>query len=169
MKKMYLFCFLMSSLAWCQPQMELTPQGFEPVEVSIPATTSLKLIDVSKAWAQDYNRRENNTYDITNVTDNSVTISAFKRNAFFYRDRGDTFEQKIRYTIKLTFYNNRYELAFTVNDIYTDGNVLVKYKIPDYFTSEGKLKDGYDGLTGSLEKTVNEIVTSHYNFILNYR
>ena len=169
MKKMYLFCFLMSSLAWCQPQMELTPQGFEPVEVTIPATPGLKLIDVSKAWAQDYNRRENSTYDITNVTDNSVTISAFKRNAFFYRDRGDTFEQKIRYTIKLTFYNNRYELAFTVNDIYTDGNVLVKYKIPDYFTSDGKLKDGYDGLTDSLEKTVNEIVTSHYNFILNYR
>ncbi|AWH86712.1 hypothetical protein HYN59_17075 [Flavobacterium album] len=167
---MYKLLFLLISVtALAQPpKMELQPYGFDPIEVTIPATPNDKLIEVTKAWVQDYNRREKGA-DITNVTGNSITVSAFKKNGFFYRNRGEAFEHKIRYTLKITFQENRYTLAFNVEDIYADGESLAKYKIPDYFNSSGNLKDGYTDLKPSLERTVNDIVNSHYNFILNFR
>ncbi|WP_294822514.1 hypothetical protein [uncultured Flavobacterium sp.] len=167
---MYKLAFLfLSAAALAQPpKMELKPNGFDPIEVSIPATPNEKLIEITKAWAQEFNRREEGA-DITEVTLSSLTVSANKRNGFFYRNRGEAHEHKIRYSMKIAFYENRYTLAFTVNDIYADGDKLIDYKLPDYFTSAGKLKEGYTDLKPSLERTVNDIAASHYNFIINFR
>lgn len=163
-----IFLFLAAAALAQPPKMELKPNGFDPIEVAIPATPNEKLIEITKAWAQEANRSERGA-DVTEVTENSLTVSAYKRNGFYYRDRGETHNHRIRYSMKITFYENRYTLAFTVNDIYTDGDKLVSYKLPDYFTSEGKIKEGYTDLKPSLERTVNDIVTSHYNFIINFR
>ncbi|MNK06552.1 hypothetical protein D3C87_244510 [compost metagenome] len=148
------------------PTMELNPNGFDPITVSIPEIRTERLIDATKTWAPDFNQRQKG-YDITDVTSNSLTISAFKKNAFFYRNLGERFQYTIKYSMKITFYNGSYTLLFTVTDIYADDDKLVSYKIPDYFTASGQLKDGYSDLKPSLEKTVNNIVTSHYNYIIN--
>ncbi|MEL1244176.1 hypothetical protein AAEO56_07895 [Flavobacterium sp. DGU11] len=167
MHKLLFLLFSITALAQ-PPKMELQPYGFDPVDVSIPATQNDKLVEITKAWVQEYNRREKGA-DVSNVTENTITVSAFKKNGFFYRNRGQAFEHKIRYTMKITFHEDRYTLAFSVDDIYANGDALAKYKIPDYFNSSGVLKDGYTDLEPSLERTVNDIVTSHYNFILNFR
>ncbi|MGQ2982535.1 hypothetical protein [Flavobacterium sp.] len=163
-----IFLFLSAAALAQPPKMELNPNGFDAIDVSIPATPNEKLIEITKAWATKANQREKGA-DVTDVTANSLTVSAYKRDAFFYRDRGETHSHRIRYSMKITFYENRYTVAFTVNDIYMDGDKLVTYKLPDYFTSEGKLKEGYTDLEQSLERTVNDLVTSHYNFIINFR
>lgn len=164
-----LFLFLISFTALAQPpKMELKPYGFDPIDVALPDTPNDKLIEVTKAWAYEFNKREQQV-DITDVTANSMTVSAYKRNGFYYRSRGEAHEHKIRYTMKIAFYGSRYTLAFTVEDIYADGDALIDYKLPDYFTSAGNLKEGYTDLRESLERTVNDIVTSHYNFMINFR
>ena len=163
-----LFLFSATLLKAQPPKVSLQPYGFDPIEVTIPSTKNKKLVALSSDWAYEYNRRKDGS-DVTNVTDNSLTISAYKRNAFFYRSRGETYYQKIRYTINITFYTDRYELQFKVNEIYADDEVRLDYALPDYFDSEGNLKDGYDGLKNSIEETVNDIIMSHYNFIMNYR
>lgn len=174
MLKIYAFLFLLTGVAATAqpPELELQPNGFDPIEVSIPSTPNNKLIEVTKAWASEYNARGekgDTGYDATDVTSNSITISAYKKNAFSFSERGESFQHKIRYSMKITFYQNRYSLTFIVNDIYGDSNSPMKYKLPDFFTSSGKLKQGYTGLDTSLEETVNAIVLSHYNFLLNYR
>lgn len=175
MLKIYtLFCFLTVGAVQAQPaRMELTPNGFDPVEVSIPNTTPTdKLVEVTKAWAAEYNRfgkKSQRGFDATEVTDNTITILAYKKDAFFFRDRGEAFEHKIRYTLQFTFSPGNYTVAFNVVDIYGRSDTLLEYKLPDYFTSEGKLKEGYTELDTSLENTVNDIVNSHYNFLINFR
>jgi hypothetical protein len=164
-----LLCFFIIIPAIAQPRLELTPQGFEPVQADIPATSNEKLLEISKAWAASYNRTNKKGYDVYDVQQNAMSISALKKNAFFIRNKGETFSYTIRYDIKLTFYGDYYTLKFTVSDIYTDYDNLVEYKLPDYFTSEGELKDGYENLKPSLEKTVNEMVTSYHNYIINFR
>lgn len=169
MQKLLLILFLfIAKNAIAQPQMVLMPYGFDPVEVQIPAISQEKFIELSKSWAAEFNRNQKG-YDISNVTSNSFTITAYKRNAFFYRNLGDSFQYTIRYTMRLSLYDIYYKLTFTVTDIYADDDVLIDYKISDYFTSSGQLKDGYSDIKPSLEKTVNYIVTSHYNAIANYR
>lgn len=155
-------------LVFAQPQLELTPNGFDPVTVEIPSTPNEKLIEVSTAWANEYNRRQKGAV-ITDVTANSMTITAYKKNAFYFRNRGEAFDHSVNYTLKLAFSQSNYTLQFTVTDIFTDGDKLIQYKLPDYFRPDGKLKEGYTDLEKSLEDTVNDIVASHYNFLINYR
>lgn len=168
LRLLYLF-LLLPVVTLAQPSLELGPSGFAQITVSIPATPNDKLIELTGSWAQEYNRGNSRGYDITDVTDTTITITSYKKNAFYYRDRGESFNHSIGYTTKLNFKEGNYTVAFSVNDIYVDNDKLLDYKIPDYFTAEGRLKDGYTGLDTSLEKNVNEIVLSHYNFLLNFR
>lgn len=161
-------CLIITGTAIAQPQMVLMPYGFDPVEVQIPAISQEKFIELSRSWAAEFNRNQK-SYDVSDVKSNSLTITAFKRNAFFYRNLGETFQYTIRYTMELSLFDSYYKLIFTITDIYANDDVLINYKIPDYFSSSGQLKDGYSDLKPSLEKTVNYIVASHYNTIANYR
>jgi hypothetical protein len=169
MHRLLCLFLLLPVMAAAQLALELEPSGFPPVTVTIPSTLNEKLVDLTRAWAQEYNRRNDRGYDFLDVTDNSITVSSYKKNAFFYRDRGQSFNLSINYTMQLTFSESSYTLAFTVTDIFADNDKLLEYHIPDYFTSEGKLKEGYDELDTSLEKNVNDIARSHYNFLINFR
>ena len=174
MLKLYsLFIILICGIASAQPpEMKLSEGGFEPIDVSIPATKPEKLVSVTKTWALERQRRkidQDKGYDFTNVTDNTITITGFKKNAFYYTNLGEQFEHRIQYTMKFTFYENRYTLIFTVTQIYTDNNTPVQSSLPDYFKSDGTLKEGYTNLDISLETTVNAIVQSHYEALMNFR
>lgn len=161
-----LLYFLAFAPLYAQPPViELQPYGFDPIVIMIPDTSNDKLIELSKEWAAKYN---NEGADVTGVTGNSMVISALKRNAFYYRNNGVPYEHMIQYTLKLVFSQNSYKLVFSVDDIYHD-DVLLKYKIPDYFDDEGDLKEGYEQIKPSLESTVNNIIKSHYNFLINFR
>ena len=169
MQKFTLLLLLLTSCVWAQPSLELTPKGFEPVEVAIPALPNEKLIELTKSWAAEVNRKLKAKYDITEVTESGITITGYKKNAFLIRNKGETFDYAIGYSMKVSFSRNSYTLRFTVNAIYTNQDRLVQYKIPDYFNSAGELKEGYDQLKPTLEKTVNDLAVSHYNFIMNFR
>lgn len=166
MKNFILPFFFITAVIAAQPQMEMQPYGFDPIKIDAPPMNSEKFIELTQNWAMEYNRREGR-YDITGVSSNTVTVSAYKNRAFYYRNLGEAFEHKIRYSIDLTFNGSTYTLNFKVIDIYSNDKLL-EYKIPDYFKSDGKLKDGYAEIEQSLESTVNEIVRSHYNFLANF-
>ena len=169
MQKIAYILFFITGICTAQPPtMELEPNGFDPVVVNIPLTPNEKLIAVSRDWALEFNRSQRGA-DITNVTENSMAITAYKRNAFYYRNRGFVYEFSITYTMLITFDEDSYTLNFKINDIYSDTDSLIESKIPDYFTPAGNLKEGYEALDESLEVTVNDIVKSHYNFIINFR
>lgn len=166
-----IICFLYAGTAAAQPQAELLPGGFATFEIDIPATPNEKLVELSKNWAMEYNHRktlDQQGYDITDVTETSLTITAYRRNAFYYTNRGEAFDHDIRYEMRLAFNENRYTLQFVVIGIYLD-NSRIEYLLLDYFTTKGELKEGYSEIKPSLEATVNSIIKSHYNFIINFR
>jgi hypothetical protein len=146
---------------------KLQPNGFAPVTVPFPPTPAERLIEMTQSWANEFNRREEG-FDATNITANTITITANKENAFFYRNRGEAFDHEIRYEMQLTFNEDSYNLNFVIIEIYSRDRLL-ESDISDFFTSEGRLKEGYDELERSLETTVNNIVRSHYNYMNNFR
>lgn len=161
-------CLLVAGMLHAQPpRLTLTPNGFDAVTVEIPETSDEKLISLTKNWAIEYNRTQEGS-DASNVSESGITITAYKRNAFNYGNRGENFYHKIKYDIRFEFNRTSYKVSFNVTEIYLD-DVLLEYKLPDYFTSEGKLKEGYNTLDETLEDTVNDIVNSHYDFLMNYR
>lgn len=162
---------LITLIAWIaaasvqqSPKLELTPQGFQPLEIKTPNKPLDKLIELSKSWAPYYNK---NGYDVTEVTENSLTIDARNENAYYYYNVGVKYNCDIKYSLKIVFKEDKkYSLTFTVKEIYAE-NVVTKTNVSDFFTPDGKLKDDFRDVKPSLEKTVNNIVKSYVKFISN--
>lgn len=161
-------CFCCMTIHAQTLEMELSSSGFSPISITIPETTNEKLLSLTKNWTVNYNRNKDGA-DITNVSSNTMTVTAYKQNAFYYSNKGETFYHRIKYEMTFEFNRDSYKVSFTVTEIYLNDDSLLDYTVPDYFNSDGELKDGYNTLQESLEKTVNDIVKSHYNFIINYR
>jgi hypothetical protein len=170
MKLLYAIIVILGAyIGKAQPQAAQIEQGIvAPFSSDMPEMKPERFIDITKAWAHAFTRSEGG-YDASNVSGNTITISAFKRNAFRYQNTGETVENKIRYSLVITFTPNSYTLKFVISDIYGDNDVLLKYKLPDYYKSDGTLKDGYDGLETSLRATVDDVVQSHYTYVANYK
>lgn len=145
-----------------QTKLELTPQGFMPVEAKTPNLPPDQLIDVSKSWAPYFNK---NGADVFEVSSNSLTIEARYENAFYSYNVGVKYNYDIKYSLKIVFgEDKKYTLKFIVKEIYAE-NVLLKTTVADFFTADGTLKDDFRDAKPSLEKTANSIVKSFVNYM----
>jgi len=147
-----------------QTKLELTTQGFLPLEIKTPNKPISQLVDISKSWAAIYN---NKGMDIFDVTQNSITIQARVENGYYYYNVGMKYNCDIIYVLKIVFEENqKYTLRISVKEIYAE-NLLLKTTTADFFTKDGKLKDDFKDAKPSLENTINKIVKSYSNFISN--
>lgn len=162
-----LLLFVFSACFAQEPQLDLQAGTFPPVTVTMRNTESNKFISLTKAWITE-SRRSGQQFEVTNIKPNSFTISGMKKNAFFYRERGEPHTQNAKIVYKITFTNTSYTINASVPEIYTSEGQPLKSTLPDYYNGS-KLKDGYSGLEESIEATVNDIMVSYYYFIVNYR
>lgn len=161
---LYIFIFFATTISFAQPKVEMTPRGFESVEFATPNKTNDKLIEAVKNWADYYNKKE---YDVYDVTQNSVTIDALKENAYFYRNLGERYDYNITYTLNVVFNADKtYTLKFSVKEVFAK-KVLTKTTVADFFTPDGKLKEDFEEIKPSLENTANKIIKSFSEFIAN--
>jgi hypothetical protein len=148
--------------AFAQSKLELTPQGFLPLEIKTPNQTNDKLLQVSKSWATYYNKKGEDVFD---VTENSLTIEARVENAFYYYNFGVKHNHDVVYKLKVVFEENKkYKLSISVKEIYAE-NQLLKTTTANFFSTDGKLKDDFKDAKLSLENTVNRIANSYIKFI----
>ena len=150
--------------AFAQERATLTPGGFQTITFDRPARTQEKLIENAKAWAGYYNRRNEYPYDVYDVTANSLSIDAYNENAFFYRNRGEVHRHRIRYTLHVDIQEKTYTVSFAVKEIYSN-NTLTELTVADFFAPDGRLKEDYEEVRPSLEKTANEAIYSFANYM----
>lgn len=158
-----LFFFLMLASTAIAQQFELTPNGFDAIEMPRPNRTNEKLIEMTKDWADYYHK---DGHDVYNVTANSLDIDAFKDNAFFYHNLGELFSHRVKYTMRISFEKDVCRVRFIVKEIYAK-KTLIKMTPTDFFTPDGLLKDDMDEAKASLEKTANNALNSFAKTILN--
>jgi len=162
MKKLLtIFCCFYCCFAFSQEKIALSPNGFPTVTVAKPNIPLENLIEASKSWASSYNK---NGADVYEVTTNSLKIDALRKGAFAYYSLGERYNFDIKYTLAVEFGDANYTLKLTVKEIYTDDK-LIKSTLADYFTSEGKLKEGFEEIKPSLEITVNKLISSFAAFM----
>jgi len=143
---------------------ELTPQGFAPVTFETPNKTNEKLIEAARGWADYYNKKG---YDVYDVTENSLKIDAWRENGYFTRSLGERYDFNIKYTLLIDFQaDKKYTLTFILKEVYNK-TVLSKTTVADFFTPDGKLKEDFEEVKPSLEATANRIMKSFADFIDN--
>jgi hypothetical protein len=161
--KFFALFFLCTVSLSAQQALEMTPQGFAPITLDSPSKPLEKLIEAATAWAPYYNKKG---YDVYDVSANSITIDAWKDNAYFYRNLGERYDYNIKYSLKVVFNADKtYTLTFAVKDIYAK-KVLVQTTVADFFTPDGKLKEDFLEVKPSLENTADKIVKSFAEFIV---
>lgn len=165
MKKL-LVLFLSFSIfpVFSQIKMELTPQGFAPVDIARPDVPLQKLEDRIRAWVSTYNEKNEFGYDIYAVTDNGLKIDAHKMNAFYYRNRGEAYQHRIKYTLRVDYLEKTLRVRFSIAEVYAGKNLL-ELSVADLFNPDGKLKGDYLDAKPSLEKTAGNIVGSFAVFL----
>lgn len=162
MKKLLPIFFLFFSwICFSQEPVELTPNGFPSVTFTKPNIPLENLIEASRSWALSHNKNGADVYD---VTSNSLKIDALRKNAFYYYNLGERYTFDIKYTLAVEFEDTNYTLKFIVKEIYTD-NKLIKSTLADYFTPDGKLKEGFEEIKPSLDITVNKLLNSFASFL----
>ncbi|HEX8562666.1 MAG TPA: hypothetical protein VF676_06780 [Flavobacterium sp.] len=166
MKKIFLLMILLAAgSVSAQIKTQMTPGGFPSVKVDRPNKPLEDLIERTKAWAAYFNRNSELGYDVYDVSETGLSIDAGKINAFFYRNRGEVYQHRIRYTLRIDFSDDFYTMTFYVKEIY-DGNSLTKLTIADFFAPDGRLKEDYEEVKPSLEHTVNQIMNSYAQYII---
>lgn len=165
MKKYYLFLLLLAgSSVFAQFNLELTPQGFPSATIKRPRVPDDKLVEGVRNWVATYNEKNEYGYDISEVSNLGMTIEAYKRNAFYYRNRGEVYQHRIRYRLTLEFSDETIKFQFSVREIYDQKNLL-QLQVSDFFLSDGRLKDDYRDAKPSLEKTANSIVNNFADYM----
>jgi len=154
------FCFY-CFLAFSQEPIELMPNGFPIVTIVKPNIPLENLIEASRSWALFYNK---NGADVYEVTSNTLKIDALRKGAFAYYSLGERFTFDVKYTLAVEFGEANYTLKLTVKEIYTDDK-LIESTLPDYFTPDGKLKEGFEEIKPSIENTVNKLIASFATYI----
>lgn len=164
MKLLLQFFLIFFSISnYAQIKVEVTQNGIEPNSFTekIPPMTDERFIELSQIWAPEFSRGNSN---ITEVTANSLTIDAFRDNAFLYRNKGETFLHNIKYQLKVTKNGNSYTASFKILEIYAR-KVLLKSTITDYFLPNGNLKEGFEEVKPSLERSLNIILNSYDRYL----
>ncbi|RYG52297.1 MAG: hypothetical protein EOO01_06825 [Chitinophagaceae bacterium] len=164
---MKLFAFallLILQSAFAQDAMQLTSTGFAAVEIPRPPKPDDRVQEQIKAWLAEFNRRNEFGYDVYDVTASSLKIDSYKDNAFYYQNKGETFQHRVKYTIALDIRENVIVYKFSVREIYA-GKVLTELTVAKFFTSDGKLKSDYLEVKPSLEKTANDMLRSFADYM----
>lgn len=159
--QLFLIFFTISNYA--QIKVQVTQNGIEPNSFTekIPPMTDERFIELSQIWASEFSGGNANN---TEVTTNSLTIDAMRDNAFLYRNKGETFLHNIKYQLKVTKNGDSYTTSFKILEIYAR-KVLLKSTITDYFLPNGNLKEGFEEVKPSLERSVNIILNSYDRYL----
>ncbi len=160
-----LFIFLFSTSV--HAQLTLSPSGFNSVTVEKPNKTDDKFIELSRSWAAMYNQDINYPYEIANVTANSFDIDGQQPNAFYYRNRGEAFYHRVKYSMHIELKDKTYTIKYVAKEIYTS-NVLTEMTTSSIFAPDGRLKEEYLDVKPSFEKSVNSIVKSFVDYMATY-
>ncbi|RYZ83005.1 MAG: hypothetical protein EOP06_20725 [Proteobacteria bacterium] len=147
-----------------QVTMELTPQGFASFTIPKPDVPAQRLEDRIRGWVSSYNEKNEFGYDIYDVSEGGLSIDAHKRNAFFYRNKGEVFQHRIKYTMRIEYLETNIKVQFSVAEVYAKKN-RIELTVADLFAPDGRLKDDYLDAKPSLEKTASKIVNSFADYM----
>lgn len=164
MNKMLLLFVLLANAAFAQINAELTPGGFRPMTFDRPTKSDEKLIEAVKNWAIYYNRNSDYSYDVYDVTATSASVDGFRNNALFYRNRGEIYRHRIRYTLHVDLAQDTYTVTFSVKEIYSN-NTLTELTVSDFFAPDGRLKEDYEEVKPSLQKTAENVIRSFVSYL----
>ena len=166
MKKLFLLSSLfVSGLSYSQelPKFELTKDGVQPIVVNIDSFDGQTLYKKTFNWVQENYKNPKEVLK-TNIENETIRIDGFKKSAWFYKSLGIKLEYDMEYSFQVDFKEGKIRLTFTPGQFWAD-NQKALYNYSTFFKSSGELRGAYKDAKPSMEQSMNDLVSSLYNYI----
>lgn len=169
MKRLLLTLILLSLavLAYSQdiPKLKLTREGIEPIIVEVDSgLTAEEMYKRALNWIKESYENPGEVVK-AKFENEKIRLNGFAKDAWFYKSFGKSLYYDMKYSLEIAFKDGKYKFSYEISDnFYTDGSRA--YHFTQMFTGNGQVKKYYaeDGVP-SLEKTMNDLSTSFYNFV----
>ena len=167
MKKILLILgILISNLTFGQelPNLIITPSGVEPIVVIVEGKTATEMYNKSIDWINETYENPNEVIK-AKIENKKIRINGLSKGAWRYT-AGIKVVFSVGYSIEISFKDGRYKFEYNINNFYNDSNNGEKMG-ESYlnFYKKGKVRKYYTESIPSLEKTINNISKSYYNYI----
>lgn len=166
MKKLFLLVFVsISIISYSQDttKLELTKDGVLPIVVKLDSFNAKSIYTKTLNWIQ-VNYKNPKEVLKTNVENETIRIDGFKNNAWFYKSLGMKQEYDMEYSFLIEIKESKIRLTFTPGQFWAD-NKKVSYDYTTFFKSSGELRGAYKDAKPSMEQSMNDLVSSLYNYI----
>ncbi|MEQ3501124.1 DUF4468 domain-containing protein [Tenacibaculum sp. SSH1-16] len=163
MKKLLLLPILFFAISTsCQeiPQLKLSRDGIKPIIVEVKGMKAPEIYNNALNWVQEYY----NTPDYVlkaNIPNKKIRVNGLEKNAWWYKALGSKMYYDIEYNLEISFKEGKYRFYI---DIKNANSVGTGYKT--FFKKKtGKVKRAAKDAVPSLEKTINNLSLSFYNYV----
>lgn len=168
MKKL-IFIFLLSSIfSYSQnkiDQFDITKEGIKPIVVEIDSLkTSSFIYEKAKEWIQ-LNYTNPDLVLKSDIKNSSLRINGYKKDAWTSVVSKLTYSFDIDYNIIIEIKDGKYRLQYIINKFILSGQDC-GFNEKTFYTSDGKIIDGYIDAEKQIEKHMNYLSKSLYDYIL---
>lgn len=168
MKKIFLFLLviLTTQLIYCQkiPQLKLTVNGVEPIVVKTQDLNKTAIYNKTLAWVNTNYLDPKNAIK-ENSVNTKIKVEGFKRRAWYYKSMGIKNYNHMLYTIEVVCNDGDFEFNYLIGDFFIDEGQSAQYDYKMFFKKDGSVRKQYIEAIPSIEKTMNELLISLYNYI----
>ena len=140
-------------------EVKVTPNGIEPVVQPTENISSEKGFIKTEEWI-NYNYKKASAVLGSSIENKLIRFTGIEKN--FASSLGYNYD--LEYTIRVEFKENKYR--FSVDQIKSGyQGAFTEIQISDYFKNNGKIRGAYEEFINGIEKTLNLINTSIYNYL----
>ena len=155
-----LICFLAFIGANGQiSKVKVTPNGIEPIVQPIEYISSEQGFIKTEEWI-NYNYKKASAVLGSSIENKLIRFTGIEKK--FASTLSYTYD--LEYTIRIEFKDNKYR--FSVDQIKSGyQGTFTEIKLSDYYKNNGKIRGAYEEYIDGIEKTLNLINTSIYNYL----
>jgi len=146
------------------PELKLTPNGVEPIVVSVDSVESSELYKKTLNWILETYKSPDLVIK-AKIENEKIRIEAFKQNAWYAKSLGMKYYLDMDYTLEISFKDGKYRFKYTVGQFWAGGQRCL-YDYGYFFKSSGEVRSSYSESVPSLEKTMNDLSLNYYNYII---
>lgn len=146
------------------PQLKLTPSGVEAIVVQTDSLKANELYSKALNWVQTTYKNPDKVLK-SKIENESIRIDGFAENAWMYKTFVMTMFYNMDYTVEISFKDGKYRFEYRIGQFYGDNGQRILFDYSTFYKKDGTIRSVYADAPPSLEKTMNELSQSFYNYV----
>ncbi|MDX1278381.1 DUF4468 domain-containing protein [Oceanihabitans sediminis] len=147
------------------PQLKLTPDGVEPIVVEVEGMSASEIYQKALDWVKESYKNPEEVLK-AKFKGQKIRLNGYKSSAWWHKSVGYTHYMNMDYTLEISFKDGRYRFDYIIGQFYLDGGQKTLYSYDAFYRKkDGSVKRSYTDAVPSLEKTMNDLSLSFYNYV----